>query len=91
MVYLASLVDAQKLLRGMGKKIGNRLRDLELLLRENICMYLHVGVLAERDLVVVALRIAPAWFLVEGGLRMALAFLLNSYLDEGVLALWDLV
>ena len=65
--------------------------DVEFTLMECICMYLQVEVLAERDLVVVALRIAPAWFLVEGGLRMALAFLLNSYLDEGVLALWDLV
>ena len=39
-------------------------------------MYLVVGVLAGME--VLALRMAPAW-------------LLNSYLDEGVLALWDLV
>ena len=34
------------------------------------CMYLLVVVLAERDLVV-ALRMAPAWFLVEKALDVA--------------------
>ena len=69
----------------MGKKLGHRLRDLEFPLRETIYIYLHVGVLAETELVVVALRIALAWFLVEGGPWMAPALLLNSYLDvEGL-------
>ena len=53
-------------------------------------MYLHVVVLAERDLVV-ALRMAPAWFLVELGLWIEPAWLLNSYLDVGVLVPRELV
>ena len=41
--------------------------------------------LAETDLVVVALRRAPAWFLVELGLMMDPAWLLNPHLDtEGL-------
>ena len=47
------------------------MRDLEFPLRETIYIYLHVGVLAERDLVVfeqdlmaLALMMAPSWFLV---------------------------
>ena len=52
------------------------MRRNSLIVGFRISVYLGVGVLAGME--VLALRMAPAW-------------LLNSYLDEGVLALWDLV
>ena len=52
------------------------MRRNSLIIRFEISMYLRARVLAGME--VLALRMAPAW-------------LLNSYLDEGVLALWDLV